>query len=215
MSTHSLNPHGLRRASKLYLANLGVASPDVLPLLEPGSGHCTTPSAVGSRLLILHALASLAFDLSRRSAVQDWLSVFGLHGQLTSAERQFLEGSSTVPAERFQWYSESCLALSWVAGVVDLDVVGAPEPEDMVFRLPGIKRMEDPESFLSGLRVRGLAEIAGALDTLYCLHWAIRQAHIDGKQLYLPNHSTAFVERRYALEWVITCNPWDAVTLNT
>lgn len=216
MLSEAQTPPSMRRTTVDKLAGLGIHVPASLPAIDIATGAELSNKLLGPRLLVLHALASLGFDYAaRRESVDRWIRGFALEEHLTRGEAQFVAGSSDVPATRFQWYCDSCFALCWVAGLVELDIVTTPEPEDMVFRLPKIAGMEDPWPLVERLRCRKQWEVLQAFDTLFCLHWAINQARLSRSSIQIPLEAGAIVERRHALQWAVSTEPWDEVSLDT
>ncbi len=64
-------------------------------------------------------------------------------------------------------------------------------------------------------RLRSDDQIVSAADLAYCLHWAIRQSELEGKRPPGKVPPYVVVERRRALEWLLSDEDWDDVPLDT
>lgn len=85
----------------------------------------------------------------------------------------------------------------------------------MVFRLPAISRMEDPSVLVQGTELRASGDLIQQLDLLYCAHWAVRQAVLDGQPWSVAVYPQSIPERRRALEWMLCAEDWDRIDLDT
>ena len=63
--------------------------------------------------------------------------------------------------------------------------------------------------------LRSAEEILSALDISYCLHWAIRDAALTCSPAPAKLTGYVIVERRRALEWLVSEEGWDELTLDT
>lgn len=80
---------------------------------------------------------------------------------------------------------------------------------------PDLKKEEDSKTFMLKGEIRTLEEIASACDLAYCLHWSLRQAQHEEKPVPGKAAPHVIIERRRALEWLISSEPWDEVSLDT
>ena len=63
--------------------------------------------------------------------------------------------------------------------------------------------------------MRDLSELAAQLDLAYCLHWAVRDALNQRRAVSGVVDEQELRCRRLALEWLLTTDPWDEITLDT
>lgn len=202
----------VRETSRQALLPLGVQIPATLPVLEPGLVLRSVDEAA-SRLLGMHCVAAVAHGLDRDRA-QKWLSSEGLAGSLTPSEYRFL-CEDTGQSAQFIWLVEAMWALAWALGKVPRFDLGTPCDERFVTMVPDLRRLEPGVAFRQNLKLRTLAEVVQACDTLYCLHWAIVEAGLRRKRLATSIAHTGVLMRRHALEWLLTTAHWDEVPLDT
>ncbi len=81
--------------------------------------------------------------------------------------------------------------------------------------LPNLKASEASAEFRNRVNPRSVAEVVVVCDLAYCLHWAIRQSELRRERL--PGNLKPYVvlERRRALEWLLSQEAWDEVPLHT
>lgn len=203
----------LIRAQSLKTAKgLGYPVNEALPLMD--DVHTSrSVSEIIERLLCLHAAAACAYGFDRSTA-RAWLDKELLLSHATAAERQFIEHGNGDP-NRFRVQVEAMWALAWALGVVTHIEFSKKCSDSFAVMLPNLKVNETSSALRSKVRLRTIEELFEACDLAYCLHWAIRQAHLTGGKL--PGNVPAFVveERRRALEWLLDSDPWDAVSLDT
>src|SRR5579871_4424122 len=119
--------------------------------------------------------------LQKKNAIS-WLDDEQLPQYLTRRERDFLFESKGL-AHEFRIQIEAMWALAWVLNLVDRLDFWLKCDNNFVYRMPDLKNRESSEKLRASARLRSQVEIRGALDLAYCLHWAIRQADMDQKQL--------------------------------
>lgn len=186
--------------------------PTSLPTLEPIS-VTRDASQVLDRLFCLNAVAAVAHGFSNHRA-RAWLDGEGLFPSLTAAEAAFVGGAGAQ--EPFQLLVEGAWALAWALRLVpDLDPwVGADAA--FVRILPDLK-VDEPTTRLrkSAGSLRSSEELLPALDLSYCLHWAVRDAALTASSAPGELIPYVIIERRRALEWLVSNEEWDELTLDT
>lgn len=192
--------------------DLGYETHPSMPLLDEDF-RLRPAQEIVDRTLALHAVVACAFKFDPGKA-RDWLGRESLAASLSPAERAFVaEGEGLAP--EFQVQVEGLWALSWALQFVPaLDFSKACD-DGLVRLLPNLKAGESSTRFRQQASLRPLEDIVSACDLAYCLHWAVNQAYLDdapapGK---VPAH--VVVERRRALEWLLSSDEWDDVSLAT
>jgi hypothetical protein len=100
-------------------------------------------------------------------------------------------------------------------GIVPTLDFGSPCPQDFVLRLPDLKSDKSSEPFRNAAALRPISEIVAACDLAYCLHWAIHDAQLKGTKVAGKVEAYVILERRRALEWLLTDECWEDLTLDT
>ena len=168
---------------------------------------------VVQRLFALHATAASAYGFDRMDALR-WLRDEQFHMALTLAERTFLElGQGT--ARVFQVQVEAMWILAWSCGLVPRVDLVRPCDTRFASMLPNLKAHQPASKWKARAGVLPLERLFAACDLAYALHWAIRQARISQRPSPIDVPEDQFVERRRALEWLLSEEAWDEVSLDT
>lgn len=169
-------------------------------------------SAVIDRAVCLNAVLHVAHGWDRELA-KTWLKREGLIDALTPEERAFVEaGKGNEP--NFYWEIETAWVLVWALGLGDKLEFWSPVPDDLVSRLPDVD-MEGCDRFRRSAHLRPAKEIHEELDLAYCLHWAVRQAQLDRRELPPSVVNPRVERRRHALEWLAGEIDWDEPNMDT
>jgi hypothetical protein len=191
---------------------LDTAIHPTLSLLEDGLEMRCSDEVV-SRMLAMHAVAAVAFGFDRQNA-NSWLRRESLIGSLCIVEKSFLLGDA-MAVDRFRTQIEGIWALAWAMGVVKNLDFGKDCDDGFVNLFPNLKHGESSAGFRRRVQPRPVGEVVAACDLAYCLHWAIRESELTGKRPSEKLKAYVVVERRQALEWQLTKDEWDAVSLDT
>ncbi len=190
---------------------LGVDLSATLPLLDAGLEMRSADETV-SRILAMNAVAATAYGFDKEKAIA-WLKQEALTDSLSEEERRFVfEGFGQ--ANRFQVQVEGMWALAWAMGIVNEMNFSKDCDNRFATMLPDIKQSQSSSEFRKKANPRSLEQVVAACDLAYCLHWAIRQSELSGKQ---PAKLKPYVvvERRRALEWLLSEEGWDEISLDT
>jgi hypothetical protein len=202
----------IREQSIQAATQLGVAVSPTLPLLEVGL-EVRRPDEAISRLLAMNAVAATAHGFDKTKAIA-WLNQEVLADSLTEQEKSFVFEGVGQP-DRFKLQVESMWALAWAMGITN-DLNFAKDCDNrFVTMLPNLKQSQSSIDFRKKTNPRPPEEVIAACDLAYCLHWAIRQAELNGKRPPANLKPYVVVERRRALEWLLSKQAWDEVSLDT
>ncbi len=207
--------------SDRLLAERAIHVPSSLPpVIAVTEVNLRSSQEVAARLLALFAVALRAEFLSEEKA----LSADDIRLRLplalvaaTPRELAFLDDGAPEAHDlaQFGWRYEGVNLLAWAIGLID----ELPFPDDIcdVGKLASLVLDADAEQLLSAAALRPAAELIDALDLHYRLHWAVRQAHIDGKDDPDGVVSGVVLERHYALNWLTRFEnaDWDDVDTPT
>jgi hypothetical protein len=191
---------------------LGVTALVALPLLEVGLEMKGVDETV-SRILTMHALAATAYGFEKTKAVT-WLNQEALAGALDEQEKHFLFEGVGQP-DQFKMQIEGMWALTWAMGIVNELNFAKDCDQGLVMLLPNLKQSEPSANFRMKANPRPLMQVTAACDLAYCLHSAIRESQITGKPTPGRLDSVRVIERRRALEWLLSKKAWNKVSLDT
>jgi hypothetical protein len=202
----------IRQSSIVVATALGYPVNPHLPLLD-ASAVVRSVSEIVGRIFAMHSVAAAAYGFDRRRALS-WLRRESCDELLTSAEIDFLE-SGMGDRQVFANQVEGLFALTWAVSIIRSLDFSIPCPNEFVFHLPNLKAEQDGEDFRIKAKLRPPEEDVAATDLAYCLHWAIRDAQLRGTKIPGKVEPYVIVERRQALEWLLTDESWDDITLDT
>lgn len=205
----------LRDSSKSVVESLGYLFNESLPALGDVQVQHGESEVVG-RILCLYVCIACSFGFSKEQAVS-WLERESLMGFLTDYETEFLNGQSESYKTVIQWQVEALWALTWGCGYHDELDFGASCPDSFIGIFPDLKTGQASDDFVSRCSIRSGEDIAAMLDLNYCLHWAVRNSGLTGKAQSANGKVEPRVieERRRALEWMVSNDDWDDVSLDT
>lgn len=202
----------IRTASTNAAKALGIDVSTTLPLIEPPYRTKNVHETI-SRILAMNVMAAIAYGFDKTKGIA-WLSREKLEGSLSEHKRTFLSKGSgdTTP---FKLQIEGMWALAWSIGVVkELDFAKDCD-EKFAQELPNLKLNQGGENLRRIANQRPLEEILGACDLAYCLHSAIRESQITNKNSPKKLKPYVILERRRALDWLLSEESWDEIDLDT
>jgi hypothetical protein len=202
----------IRDESMRTARQLGVDVSVTLPLLDAGLETRNADETV-SRILAMSAVAATAYGFDKAKAI-GWLQQEALIDSLTEQERAFVLKGVGEP-NRFQMQVEGMWALAWAMGIVSEMNFGKDCDNRFAAMLPNLKVSQSSRDFREKVNPRSLEQVIAACDLAYCLHWAIRQAELRGQRPPGSLKPFVVVERRRALEWLLSKESWDEVPLDT
>ncbi len=132
----------------------------------------------------------------------------------TARELAHLESQESMLRE-LQDQVEALNAFAWVLGFVPEMPFDRECVDDLITVFPDLKAGASSSDYRNDARLRLSSEAFEALDLAYCLHWAVVDAQLNGRSSPRSNDAYIIVERRRALEWMMSDVEWDDVSLDT
>jgi len=207
-----VNLKRIRDESIRTARQLGAEVSATLPLLDAGLEVRSVDETV-SRILAMNAVVATAYGFDRAKATA-WLNQEALTDSLSEQERLYVFEEIGRP-DRYQVQVEGMWALAWAMGIVNEMNFGKDCDDRFVAMLPNLKQSPSSAEFRKQATPRSLEHVVSMSDLAYCLHWVIRQAEFNGKRPPADLKPYVIVERRRALEWLLSKETWDEVPLDT
>ncbi|MCB0770971.1 MAG: DUF4272 domain-containing protein [Flavobacteriales bacterium] len=209
-----MNMQEIRETNLKVAKGLGYPVNERLPFMDEVNQLRSLADAA-ERLLCLNAVVACSYGFPKDKAIK-WLIREGAFDHLAQSEQDYLYSSSNGATNaQKQWQVESIWALAWCVGCHDdLDFADSCS-DSLIQMLPNLAKDVTTEAFKMGLKLRAKSEIVLKADLVYCLHWAVRNAEINGQRTPGKVPANVVAERRRALEWMISQDDWDEVTLDT
>lgn len=203
------------RTNSLHTAQqYGYPVNNSLPLLDDGSVMKNTDELKG-RALCLNLIVASSFNVTIKSNSLQWLKDNHVDHFLSNLEMSFLKGISTVSIEYFKNQQECLYSLGWALGLCNEIRLDQYVPIDLALKFPDIRKSEMADKIDPDVKIRSVREILEMLDLYYCIDWAIKNELIISKRSPGKLPYIVIRERRKALEWIVSDNDWDDVSLDT
>lgn len=204
----------IRSKNIMEAHRLGYPTNEALPLLDAPLRKRPLVDAIG-RFAALHTVVAASYGFQKDKA-KDWLKTHGYFGFLTANEEKYLRERMTSHSDGFfQWQVEALWAFAWAFSLhSNLDFSDSCS-DQFVKLLPDLKNGADSTAFFMKLQLRPLDELVSQADLAYCLHWAFREAELNGTTLPGEIPATVIAERRRALDWILYEIDWDEPSLST
>lgn len=186
-----------------------------LPLIEDkASSHRRMTDEVARRTIAL-AIVAVGGETLQQDLVDDLIMQFGAADFFSTDERQFLGDMIADPQDRIDatWRYEAVHVLLWALDIYD--ELGFPDTITDVPLLADTLRDLGTSGLIKKGQLRSQADLLDAADLMYRMHWAVRQAGLDGDPPPQGLDPSVVCERRYALEWLIGNVAWDNVRTDT
>jgi hypothetical protein len=215
-----MSPEQRKEASELELHKRGIRINVQLHVIESDEEvELRTSEELMHRMLALWAVTAVASG-GEAARYRAYLETHELTSCLSIQEQAFLFADE-VPEElrtQFVQRQEALYFLAWAAGLTDKLAV----PTQAANLKPVLKlfpqAMEAPERLQAALKPRRKGQLLDWSDLLYRLHWAVRHAHITGRDAPGNLNADAVREWHQAANWLCRYeeeNDWDKVSTET
>jgi hypothetical protein len=173
---------------------------------------------VARRCLVLYAVMAAGHEEPRGELVA-WLQREKLWDSTSPQEMSFLQSETPTQQQRINatWRAEALAPLLWSLGLLP----ELPLPTGL-YDVQALRRVLPPLMFtvaewLSAAHLRPDSEIRDANEIIYQIHWAVRDARLNGRSVPHGYHPGVVQERHYALNWLIGyCGQeWDDISTDT
>ena len=204
-----MNPADIKLASEGRLRALGVMANEHLPTIEEAVE--LKPRAaleVSVRACVLSHVIGVGYGRSGEEMLS-WLTEAGLASGLTPREKEFLMQRKFSEQDRAwaAWHAAAVHACAWALGLEEMEPL-AECPDTLASHFPP---KTGPKASAA---LRPFSEIYAETDLYYRLHWAARQARIEGTDF--PRAEIEVQLRRQSLDWIVGLPyEWDDVPSDT
>lgn len=141
---------------------------------------------------------------------------FDVKNCLNSKEKRIIDGTYTnQDAIDMDWAYEAYWAICWCLSLVD-DIKNGGELCDCSKAISFVMNASSFEDFKSKCKLKNIDEILDMYDLYYRYNWTINNKFIDANTNIGNLNSSNVIERRRALEWVISdIDDWYDLQLNS
>jgi len=173
---------------------------------------------VARRCLVLYAVIAAGHGEPRGELVS-WLQREKLWDSVSPQELSFLQSDAPTQKQLVNatWRAEALAPLLWSLGLVS----ELPTPTGL-YDVQVLRRVLPPlagpvAEWLAAAHLRSDSEIRDANESVYQIHWAVRDAQLFSRPVPHGYHPGVVQERHYALNWLIGyCGQdWDEISTDT
>ncbi|QWT21090.1 DUF4272 domain-containing protein [Bacillus sp. NP157] len=210
-----------KAAGDAWLAGQGIRVPESLPPVIGGDEvRWRSAAEVAGRIAALLVVSTYAESVRENERldlgmVRERLPMAFDH--LSTDELAFLEAAEPDDnaVNQFGWRYESLALLAWAAGI--WPTLGGADAICDVATLSGTVLDTVTPEWQRQARLRPAGEILDALDRIYRLHWATREAELGRREPVPGVIPGVVVERHHALNWLVRFEDadWDQVDTPT
>lgn len=161
----------------------------------------------------MHISAIVAYGCPPPMAIK-WLDDRGATQHLTESEADFIRLGSGDP-QFFRNRIEGLWTLAWSLHMFEELDFFRPVSNKFIEKFPSLSDSEGWERHKSILRIRDIRSIAEAADLAYCLHWCMVDTYLRNYKIKKADIPVGILERRRALDWLLTDEGYDEITLDT
>ncbi len=202
----------IRKKSKLVCEKLGVPFPDHLPLLDENMKLRPLNESL-NRAFALHVIIHVSYGMDKQKAKQ-WLGQENCLSFLTEDEAILLERSDKDIEYDVQCRIYALHLIAWAIGLYPTFGFTEDLSDDLVDAFPEEKSMQNFDFFRKKAKYKSEKELIQLLDTSYCLHWYFVD-RVLADDIESISHFYGLPYRRHALEWMLSDDDWDDISLDT
>jgi len=215
-----MTPADLKAASEQLLRGRGIPVNAHLPCIEAEEIiQIRSVEDVLQRMIALWAVAGTAFNKDSNE-FRDYVDRNGIQSWLTTRERKFMLADKRPKRESLQlsWRLEALYFLAWCAGLVGEIAIPTSQSnlDEVVHLFPS--ESDAPSVLARHIVLRPKIEIVAWADLLYRLHWAVRDAHLNGGEVPGGLVAGTVYEWHYAVNWITSYqgeDDWDHIGTDT
>lgn len=215
-----MTPSERKEETEALLRTHGIPYNPGLPCIESeDETELRSAEELGIRMFCLFCVIGRAYHWKDLSYGQ-FLKRFCLWPHLSPEELEYL--SSHVPDRQtaldLTWRVEALFLIMWAVRLFETLPLPINQTynEDLISKFPSFKR--SPWPFIQSLQMRSKSELLDASDLLYRLHWATRQAFVEGQDPPAGLDPRIVYQWHYAINWITQYDgevEWDDVTTDT
>jgi hypothetical protein len=204
----------IRRGSIARLERQDIPIHPNLPFVDGKLSR--SPLEVAKRIIGLYVMLGIARDADP-DLLWNWMEDNDFLSFLSEDEMNILKKEAFLDEDIniCSWKQESIFVLGWYGNFESC--INFPTDESDLTKIFTKIPPEVPfELMLESFQPRSESELIEELDFYYCVHAAIKHPELWKDEQLLGRIKVAAVEeRRRALEWLVSTNDWDNVSLDT
>jgi len=215
---HKLNSQERKDITNKFLEGKKIPTLANLPLVEDYTiARFRDEREIARKSVVLYGLLFVAHKEKSAQEMISYYKKYDLWSSVSPNERQYLENENRTSQEDniMSWRIECLNVLLWSLGSVHTLAFPTELCDFSNYdNLPNINA--DPTAWINNARLRDTEEILNETDLIYRLHWAVRDASLNGKAIPANLDQDVIMERHFALNWLVMyADEWDDITTDT
>ena len=215
---HKLTAQERKEFSDKFLKQKGVPVLEGLPFVDDyTNAKFRNEKEVAKKAVVLYGLIYVAHGEKTSKEMIEYFKKYDLWSSVSPDERLYLEKQNKTPEDNnpVSWRIENLNVLLWALG--NFEKLSFPTAICDFSNYKNLPDLEiDPTEWIANSKLRNTEEILNETDLIYRIHWATRDADLNGKPMPAGLDDDIIMERHFALNWLTmyTAN-WDDVTTDT
>ncbi|OQP66843.1 hypothetical protein A3860_00285 [Niastella vici] len=215
---HKLSKEERKSFSNKFLKLKGVPILEGLPFVEDYTeAKFRDEKEVAKKAVVLYGLIYVAHEEKTAKEMIEYFKKYNLWNAVSPEERQYLELKNKTPKDNnpVSWRIENLNVLLWALGNFEKLSFPATICDFSEYKnLPDLET--DPTEWISNSKLRNTEDILNETDLIYRIHWATRDADLNGKPIPAGLNEDIIMERHFALNWLtMYAKAWDDITTDT
>ncbi len=215
---HKLTMQERKDLTNKFLKQNGVPTLDHLPFVEDYTvARFRDQKEVACKVVVVYGLLHVAYNEKTAEEMIAYYKKYNLWDYVSPKERMYLEKPTRTQEENnlVSWRIECLNVLLWSLRHFNT----LPFPIEMCNfsdykNLPNLEN--DPTEWISNSKLRNTEDILNETDMIYRIHWAVRDASLNGRPIPANINQDIVMERHFALNWLVMyADEWDEVTTDT
>jgi hypothetical protein len=213
------NPTERKERSERLLKNFGININPNLPLVENENEDeikLRTKEEIVDRIIALTLVSAKAMGATKEE-VDGFIETYNAPELFSQDEKEFI--SNKNPNQNnfvaFSWKIECVWVLLWSLKLIpDLKYPNNTCDVDLIYKTVFNKSKEE---LLNDSSPRTDSEILDNLDLIYRIHWAVRDAQANDRDMPKELNESVVYERHYGFNWLVNYmeQEWDEVSTDT
>lgn len=215
---HKLTMQERKDLTNKFLNQQGVPTLEYLPFVEDYTeARFRDQREVACKSVVVYGLIHVAHNEKTAEEMISYYKKYNLWDYVSPDERKYLEKPARTREENnpVSWRIECLNVLLWSLG--QFDTLSFPTEMCDFSDYKNLPNLDnDPTEWINNSKLRNTEDILNETDMIYRMHWAVRDASLNGKPIPANINPGIIMERHFALNWLVMyADEWDDVTTDT
>ncbi|WP_329904155.1 DUF4272 domain-containing protein [Porphyromonas pogonae] len=215
---HKLTMQERKEFTNSFLRQKGIPILEHLPFVEDyAEARFRDQRQVACKSVVIYGLIYVAHNERTAEEMISYFKKYNLWNYVSPNEKKYLEKPIRTEQENnsISWRIECLNVLLWSLG--HFDTLSFPTDICDFSNYKNLPNLDnDPTEWINNSKLRNTEDILNETDMIYRIHWAVRDASLNGKPIPAKINEDIVMERHFALNWlVIYAENWGDITTDT